>query len=46
MEGGLENAFYSTLFEGSIGRRVGMMGRRGRRHKQLLDDNKETRGCW
>jgi len=23
-----------------------MMGRRGRRRKQLLDDLKETRGCW
>ena len=42
----LESAFYSTLFEGRIGRRVEMMGRRGRRHKQLRDDNKETREFW
>lgn len=43
----IEYAFCSTLFEGNRGRRVEMIVRRGRRrHKQLLDDNIETRGCW
>jgi len=37
----LESAFCSTLFEGRIGRRVEMMGRRRRRHKQLRYVNEE-----
>jgi len=32
------------VLEGRIERRTQMTGRRGRRHEQLLDDIKETRG--
>jgi hypothetical protein len=34
------------VIEGKLEGRRGMTGRRGRRHKQLMDDFKETRGYW
>jgi hypothetical protein len=34
------------VIEGNIEVRVEMTGRRGRRRHQLLDDIKETNGCW
>jgi hypothetical protein len=32
--------------EGKLGGGIEVTGRRGRRVRQLLDDLKETRGCW
>jgi hypothetical protein len=34
------------VIEGKLERRIEMMGRRGRRCKQLLDDLKEKRRYW
>jgi len=34
------------VIEGKIEGRIEVMGRRGRRRKQLLDDLKERRGAW
>jgi hypothetical protein len=34
------------VIEGKLEGRIEMTGRRGRRHKQLLDDLKEKRRCW
>jgi hypothetical protein len=42
----LTNCHLKHVIEGKIGRRIGLMGRRGRRHKQLLDDLNEKRGRW
>jgi hypothetical protein len=39
------NYLLQHIIEGKIERRIEMKVRRGRRHKQLLDDRKETRGC-
>jgi hypothetical protein len=38
------NCLLKHIIEGKIERRIEMKVRRGRRHKQLLDDRKETRG--
>jgi hypothetical protein len=38
------NCFLKHITEGKIMGRIEVMGRRGRRRKQLLDDIKETRG--
>jgi len=40
------NCVVKRVSEGNIKGRIGVTGRRGRRRKQLLDDVKETRGCW
>jgi hypothetical protein len=40
------NCLLKHDIEGKIERRIEVMGRQGRRHKQLLDDLKETRGYW
>jgi hypothetical protein len=40
------NCFLKHVIEGKIEGRIEMTRRRGRRRKQLLDDLKETRGCW
>jgi hypothetical protein len=40
------NCLLKHVKEGKIEGRIVVMGRRGRRHKQLLDDLKETRGFW
>jgi hypothetical protein len=34
------------VIEGKLEERIEMTGRRGRRHKQLLDDLKEKRRYW
>jgi hypothetical protein len=34
------------ITEGNMKGRIEVTGRRGRRHKQLLVDHKETRGYW
>jgi hypothetical protein len=34
------------VIEGKIEGRIAVMGKQGRRCKQLLDDFKEMRGCW
>jgi hypothetical protein len=39
------NCLLKHIIEGTI-RGIEMKVRQGRRHKQLLDDLKETRGCW
>jgi hypothetical protein len=38
------NCLLKHVIEGKIEERIEVMGRRGRRHKQLLDDLKERRG--
>jgi hypothetical protein len=38
------NCLLKHVLEGRIERRIQITGRRGRRHEQLLDDHKETRG--
>jgi hypothetical protein len=38
------NCLLKHVLEGRIERRIQMAGRRGRRHEQLLDDLKETKG--
>jgi len=40
------NCLLNHFIEGKIEEGMGMTGRRGRRHKQLLDDLKETRRYW
>jgi hypothetical protein len=40
------NCLPKRIIEGKIGGRIEVSGRQGRRRKQLLDDLKETRGCW
>ena len=40
------NCLLNHIIEGKIEERMGMTGRQGRRHKQLLDDLKETRRYW
>ena len=40
------NCFLEPDIEGKVEGRIGAMGRRGRRRKQLLDDHKEKRGYW
>jgi hypothetical protein len=40
------NCFLKHIIEGKIGGGIGVMGRRGRRRKKLLDDLNETRGYW
>jgi hypothetical protein len=40
------NCLLKHIIEGKIEGRIEVGGRRGRRRKQLLDDLKETRGCW
>ena len=38
------NCVLNTLLKGKVEGRIKMRGRRERRHKQLLDDLKESRG--
>jgi hypothetical protein len=40
------NCLLKHVIEGKMEGRREVMGRRGRRHKQILDDLKETRGYW
>ena len=40
------NCLLKHLIGGIIMERIGMMGRRGRRRKQLQDGLKEKTGCW
>ena len=40
------NGLVEDVIEGKIEERIQMTGRQGERHKQLLDDLKETRGYW
>jgi hypothetical protein len=40
------NCFLKHVTDGKIEGRRGVMGRRGRRREQVLDDVKETRGRW
>jgi hypothetical protein len=40
------NCLLSHVIEGKLEGRIEMTGRRGRRHKQLLDDLKEKRRSW
>jgi hypothetical protein len=40
------NCFLKHEIEGKLEKRTKVMGRRGRRHKKLLDDLKEKRGFW
>jgi len=40
------NCLLKHVIEGNIERRTEVTGRRGRRHKQLLDDSHEARGYW
>jgi hypothetical protein len=40
------NCLLKHVIEGKLEGRIEMMGRRGRRHKQLLDDLKEKRIYW
>jgi hypothetical protein len=40
------NCLIKHVIEGKIQRKIKVTGRRGRKHKQLLDDLKETRGYW
>jgi hypothetical protein len=40
------NCVLKHVIDGKIERRIGMMGGRGIRHKQLLDDLKGKRGYW
>ena len=40
----VETAFYNKLFEGKIKGKIEVKRRRGRRHKELLDDLKDKRG--
>jgi hypothetical protein len=40
------NCLLKNVFEEKIGGRLEVMGRRERRHKQLLDDRKERRRYW
>jgi hypothetical protein len=40
------NCLLKHVNERKVQERIEVMGRRGRRHNQLLDDRKETRGYW
>jgi hypothetical protein len=40
------NCILESVIEGKITGRIEVMGRRGRRHKKLLDDINEKRGYW
>ena len=40
------NCLLKHLIESKIEGRIEVTGRRGRRHKQILDDLKKTRGYW
>jgi hypothetical protein len=40
------NCHLKYVIEGKLERRIEIMGRRGRRRKQLLDDLKEKRRFW
>jgi hypothetical protein len=40
------NCLIQHVIKGKIGERTEVMGRRGRRRKQLLDSLKEKRGYW
>jgi len=40
------NRLLKHIIKGKIDGRIKVMVRRGRRHKQLLDDLKEKRGYW
>ena len=40
------NCLLKHVIEGKIEGRIEVTGRLGRRREQLLDDVKETRGCW
>jgi hypothetical protein len=42
----LRNCLQKHIIEGKIEGRKEVLGRWGRRHKQLLDDLKEKRGYW
>jgi hypothetical protein len=40
------NCLLKHIIDGNTEGRIEVMGRQGRRCKQLLADLKETRGCW
>jgi hypothetical protein len=40
------NCLLKHVIEGKIDGRIKMMGRRGRKHKLLLDEIKGKKGCW
>ena len=40
------NCLVKHVIEGKVERRVEVTGKRGKLHKQLLDDLKETSGYW
>jgi len=40
------NCLLKHIIEGKIVGRIEMTGKRGRKHRQLLDDLKEERTCW
>jgi hypothetical protein len=40
------NCLLKHVIEGKLEGRIEMTGRRGRRHKHLLDDLKEKKRCW
>jgi hypothetical protein len=40
------NFLLKRVIDGNVEGRIGVMGRRGRRRKQLLDDLKDTRRYW
>jgi hypothetical protein len=42
----LGKCFLKHVIDGRIGERTDVMGRRGKRRKQILDDLKKTRGHW
>ena len=42
----IRNCFLKHVIEGKRERKIEVTGRGGGRGKQLLDDLKETRGCW
>jgi hypothetical protein len=41
-----KNCFLKHVIEGNIGGRIEVMGIRGRRHKQLLEELKVDRNPW
>jgi hypothetical protein len=40
------NCLLKHIIKGKIVERIGVTGKRGRKHRQLLDDLKEERICW
>jgi len=40
------NWLLKRAIQGKVDERVEVVGTRGRRRKQILDDLKEERGCW